>query len=78
MTLNSRSVMGRVRPQSLSQSNALAKDKSRDSSKVVLPPAKRSHVLDYWEELLGSPDHVLRGEDETTKPTEREVLGAAP
>ena len=78
MTLNSRSVMGRVRPRLLFQSSALPKDRTRNSSKVVLPPAKRSHVLDYWEELLGSPDHVLRGEDETTKPTEREVLGAAP
>lgn len=60
MTLNPRSVMGRVRPQSLSQSNALAKDKSRDSSKVVLPAEKRLHVLDYWEELLGSPDNAYR------------------
>ena len=69
MTLNSRFVMGRVRPRSLFQSSALAKDKSRNSSKVVLPAAKRPHVLDYWEELLGSPDHALRAEDETARPT---------
>lgn len=56
MILNSRSVMGRVRPRLLFQSSAVAKEKSGKSSKVGLPSAKRHHLLDYWEELLGSPD----------------------
>ncbi len=77
MTLKSRSVMGRVRPRLLFQSNALAKDKSRDSSKVVRLAAKRPHVLDYWEKLLGSPDHAFRAADQTAGPTEREVLGSS-
>jgi hypothetical protein len=62
MTLNSRSVMGRVRPRLLFQSDAPTKDKSRNYSKVVLPAAKRLHVLDYWEELLGSPDDAFKAE----------------
>jgi hypothetical protein len=77
MILKSRSVMGRVRPRLLFQSNALAKNKSRDSSKLVLPAAKRLHVLDYWEELLGSPDDALRAKDQTTRPTECEVLAVS-
>jgi len=55
MSLSVRSVMGRIRPRPLSPSDALAKDKNRNSSNGERPE-KRLHVLDYWEELLGSPD----------------------
>jgi hypothetical protein len=67
MTLNSRSVMGRVRPRSVSHSNTAAKDNRRDPSKLVLPVEKPLHVLDYWEELLGSPDDAYRSGGSDTK-----------
>ena len=56
MSLSVRSVMGRIRPRPLSPSDALAKDKNRNSSNGERATEKRLHVLDYWEELLGSPD----------------------
>lgn len=68
MAFKSHSVMGRVRPR-LAPSKAFVNDKSRASSKMMLPGAKRSPRLDYWEELLGSPDHAFSAEDQTATPS---------
>lgn len=69
MAFQSHFVMGRVRPQ-LADSKAFVNDKSRASSKVMLPAAKRPSRLDYWEELLGSFDDAFRAQDQTATPSQ--------